>query len=338
LWRPIPLFIYITLYRDDIQPHMLYSGLMSSRPRTLRITVPATSANLGAGFDVLGLALDLHNVFVITEADTTRIEISGHDAGLPRDETNLFYRAFSYLYESAGRKAPPLHVKIDAQIPSGKGLGSSATAVVGGLVAANDLLGNLYNQAELLKEAVRLEHGGHADNVAPALMGGLVANVLEGDQVISLRVPFPEEIKAVLFMPDFPMDTVQGRALMPTLFPRADVVFNTSRVALFLAALGTGRYDLLRIAMQDKLHQPYRAQIFPPLPDLIQAALDAGAHGACLSGGGSSVLALATERWDEIGAAMMRRGTKSGLQGEARILNIDPKGAEARWAEKEDPT
>ncbi len=297
--------------------------------------MPATSANLGAGFDVLGLALDLHNTFEISEADTTTIEISGHGEGLPRDDTNLFFKAFAYLYKRAGEDAPPLRIRIDAQIPSGKGLGSSATAVVGGLMAANAFLGNPYNQAELLKEAVSLEHGGHADNVSPALMGGLVANVIEGDQVISVRVPFPEEIKAVLFMPDFPMDTVQGRALMPALFPRADVVFNTSRVALFVAALSTGRYDLLRIAMQDKLHQPYRAQIFHPLPDLIQAALDAGAHGACLSGGGSSVLALATDRLDEIGAAMTKTGTEAGLEGEVRILNTDSKGADMRWIDKE---
>jgi len=300
----------------------------------LQVTVPATSANLGPGFDVLGLALDLHNVFTVAQAHETAISIRGYGEGLPIDDTNLFCKAFTRLYSLTHHDASPVSVQMDLRVPPGMGLGSSATAVVGGLVAANAFLGEPLDQAVLLREAVYLEHGGHADNVAPALMGGLVVNVLDGDGVVSLNVPFPQEMRAVLFMPDFTMDTVQGRTLMPSAFPRTDIVFNTSRVALFVAALTTGRYDLLRTAMQDRLHQPYRARIFPPLPELIQAALEAGAHGACLSGGGSSVLALGTSRLDEIGEAMRKAGEAAGIQGEVRVLDIDRKGAQAVWLEK----
>jgi homoserine kinase len=315
----------------------------------LQVTVPATSANLGPGFDVLGLALDLHNVFTVAPAEETAISISGYGEGLPLDGSNLFCKAFSRLYSLAApggggnHTAPPVNVQMELRVPPGMGLGSSATAVVGGLVAANAFLGEPFDRAALLREAADLEHGGHADNVAPALMGGLVVNVLDGEQVISVSVPFPAEMRAVLFMPDFTMDTVQGRTLMPAAFPRADVVFNTSRVALFVSALNSGRYDLLRIAMQDRLHQPYRARIFPPLPDLIEAALDAGAHGACLSGGGSSVLALADSwaepnsgRPEEIGEAMCRAGEAAGIKGEVHVLDIDRKGARAVWLEHED--
>src|SRR5207253_488012 len=137
---------------------------------------------------------------------------------------------------AAGRPAPPMRVSMQLAIPPGRGLGSSATAVVGGLLAANAYLGTPFSTEQLLAHAVELERGKHADNVAPALLGGLVVNVV-ADRVISLRVPFPDELRVVLFIPDFVMDTVQGRALMPDKYSRADAVFSTSRVALFLAAL-----------------------------------------------------------------------------------------------------
>jgi homoserine kinase len=304
-----------------------------SSPRTLRVSVPATAANLGAGFDVLGLALDLHNEFSLIPADSLHIAISGYGESLPADETSLFYRSLAHLCALAGKPVPPLHISMDLRVPPGKGLGSSATAVVGGLVAANALLDGPFGVDVLLREAVDLEQGQHADNVASALLGGLVVNDTSGAEVVSVQVPFPEELKAVVLTPDFPMDTVSGRALMPSHYPRADVIFSTGRVALFLAALNLRRYDLLASAMQDRLHQPYRAQIFPGMADLIWAAIEAGAHGACLSGGGSSILALATERLEEIGEALVRAAGEHGIEGDVRILEIDRVGAVATWEE-----
>jgi homoserine kinase len=300
--------------------------------RSVRIRVPGTSANLGPGFDVLGLALALYNTFTVTPADEISIDVRGHGAALPRDDTNLFYRAFSFLFRLANSDAPvpSLHIKMELDIPPGSGLGSSATAVVGGLAAANALLGNRFSKEELLPFAVQLEHGGHADNVAPALLGGLVVNTYEPvtDRYISLPVPFPEDLRAVLLIPQFEMDTVKGRALMPAEYTKSDVVFTTSRIALFMSALQTGRYDLLRTAMQDKMHQPYRAQVFPIMPALIAAALDAGAYGACLSGGGSSILAFAgPDTAQGVGDALLRAANAAEAGGNIRILDADREGA-----------
>jgi homoserine kinase len=305
--------------------------LIQTHRQQLQVRVPATSANLGPGFDVLGLALDLHNVFTLERADRTTVRTDGYGGDLDRGENNLFYRAFAHLFALAGEVAPPLSVRMTLNVPPGKGLGSSATAVIGGLVAANEFLGRRFGQAELLSEAIKLEHGGHADNVAPALLGGLVVNVIEAGQVISVKLPFPQELQAVVFTPDFAMDTVQGRSLMPGEYSRDDAVYNSSRVALFLSAIAEGRYDLLRVAMQDRLHQPYRARIFPLLPALVEAALGAGAHGACLSGGGSSVLALATEHAEEVAQALVETAQQAGVAGAAIVTGADQEGARATW-------
>ncbi len=299
----------------------------------LRVTVPATVGNMGAGFDVLGLALNLHNEFHVTQATETLITGDGLPGALPTGESNLFYRAFAHLYAAVGRPAPALRVRMRQCVPAGRGLGSSATAVVGGLLAANAYLGVPFAERALLAHAVELEHGRHPDNVAPALLGGLVVNVMDGAGVLATPVPWPAELRAVLFMPEFDMDTVQGRALMPSSYSRADVVFNCSRAALFVAAIAGRHYDLLRVAMEDRLHQPYRTQLFPLLPALIAAALAGGAVGACLAGGGSSVLALATDHFAAVAAGMEATARAAGLTGHALVLDIACRGADVTTAE-----
>lgn len=304
---------------------------MNPTPPPIRVRVPATAANLGPGFDVLGLALALYNEFSVRPgAAPLRITVEGAATMLPAGPSNLFYRAFAHLYAQVGQAVPPLDVTMQLHIPPGSGLGSSATAVVGGLLAANAWLGEPLDRAALLPLAVALEHGGHPDNVAPALLGGLVVNTVAGESVHSVRLPFPDTIKAVVYLPDFQMDTVQGRALMPATYPKADVVFSTSRVALLLAALQTGQYALLGEAMEDRLHQPYRAQLFPALPALLAAARAAGAYGACLSGGGSTVLALAPvgSICAAVAAAFEQAARGAGLTGRAAVLDIDLAGAQ----------
>lgn len=303
--------------------------------RCISVRVPATSANLGAGFDVLGLALDLHNVFTVTQNSATRVSAEGYTEGLSLNPGNLFHRAFCHLYNVASRDAPTINVHMQLMVPPGKGFGSSATAVVGGLVAANAFMGEQFDDTGLLAEAIKLEHGGHADNVAPALMGGLVVNVLDGEHVISLKAPFPDDLSAVVFTPDFSMDTVQGRALMPQSYSKEDVIFNLSRGLLFLTAVQRRRYDLLRIAMQDRLHQPYRTALFPQLPALIDAAVRGGAHGACLSGGGSSVLALVTSDAGHVAECMQNASLAVGIRGDTRILQVAQQGAAVTWLQKE---
>ena len=304
-------------------------------PISVAVLTPATSANLGPGFDTLGLALQLYNRFdvEIVEGDpwTPRIEVQGVLGDkLSRGPDNLFFQAFALLFQCKQTDLPAVKIRMSIAIPPGCGLGSSATAVVGGLVAANELLrikGLGVPKEELLAPAVESEAGNHPDNVAPALLGGLVATTTVDGEIRAVKTRFPEALKAIIFTPSFPMDTVTGRKLLPAEYSRDDVTFNTGRVALFLTALQTGRYELIGEAMQDRLHQPYRQALFPAMPDIIQAALDAGAYGASLSGGGSSLIALASSNFQAILRAMRETARSAGVDGSGMILHADQVGA-----------
>ena len=304
-------------------------------PISVAVLTPATSANLGPGFDTLGLALQLYNRFdvEIVEGDpwTPRIEVQGVLGDkLSRGPDNLFFQAFALLFQRKQADLPAVKIRMSIAIPPGCGLGSSATAVVGGLVAANELLrikGLGVPKEELLAPAVESEAGNHPDNVAPALLGGLVATTTVDGEIRAVKTRFPDALKAIIFTPSFPMDTVTGRKLLPAEYSRDDVTFNTGRVALFLTALQTGRYELIGEAMQDRLHQPYRQALFPAMPDIIQAALDAGAYGASLSGGGSSLIALASSNFQAILRAMRETARSAGVDGSGMILHADQVGA-----------
>src|SRR3989442_1054943 len=304
-------------------------------PASVTVLTPATSANLGPGFDSLGLALRLYNRFVVEESGNDphlpSIEVQGAlGASLSTGPDNLFFRAFALLFERKQAQLPALRIRMIIDIPPGCGLGSSATAVVGGLVAANELLRArdlAVSKEELLALAVEVEAGNHPDNVAPALLGGLVATTIVGGKIRAVKTLFPDALKAIIFTPSFPMDTVEGRKLLPAEYSRDDVTFNTGRVALFLTALQTGRYELIGEAMQDRLHQPYRQALFPAMPDIIQTALDAGAHGASLSGGGSSLIALASSNFHTILRAMRETAHSLGVEGTGMILRADQVGA-----------
>jgi homoserine kinase len=304
-------------------------------PVSVTVLTPATSANLGPGYDSLGLALQLYNRFEVEESGVDPlhpiIEVQGElGAGLSTGPDNLFFRSFALLFERVEAPLPAVRIRMNIKIPPGCGLGSSATAVVGGLVAANEWLraqGKSVPKDELLDLAVEAEAGNHPDNVAPALLGGLVATTNVGGRIHAVKTPFPDALKAVVFTPSFPMDTVAGRKLLPASYPKADVTFNTGRVALLLSALQTGHYELIGDAMQDRLHQPYRQVLFPAMPDIIDAAVAAGAHGASLSGGGSSLIALASSRFHEILQAMQETARSAGITGTGLILRADQNGA-----------
>ena len=315
---------------------------MSLLSRVL-VCVPATSANLGPGFDCLGLALGLSTTFAVelraaaVDGCHPAFEITsawGDDPAihsLPSDHRNLFYQALSAQLRARNLPVPAVSIRMCIGVPPGRGLGSSAAAVVGGLLAAEALAGHLPTPEErtnLLERAVALEHGGHADNVAAALLGGLV--VTSKDRHAgwhALKAPIPAGLRAVLFVPVFLMDTVAGRALLPDSYAKADAVQNVGHVALLLASLATGRLDALGTAMEDRFHEPYRVQLFPQLPALITAARSAGAHSACLSGGGSAILALATERAEEVQHALAVRAQELGVAGRALVVDLDQQGA-----------
>jgi homoserine kinase len=304
-------------------------------PVSVTVLTPATSANLGPGFDSLGLALQLYNRFEVEESGIDPlhpvIEVQGElGAGLSTEPDNLFFRSFALLFERVEVPLPAVRIRMNIKIPPGCGLGSSATAVVGGLVAANEWLrvqGKSVSKEDLLDLAVEAEAGNHPDNVAPALLGGLVATTNVGGRIHAIKTHFPDALKAVVFTPSFPMDTVAGRKLLPASYTKADVTFNTGRVALLLSALQTGRYELIGDAMQDRLHQPYRQALFPAMPDIIDAAVAAGAHGASLSGGGSSLIALASSRFHDVLQAMQETARLAGITGTGMILRADQNGA-----------
>ena len=304
-------------------------------PMAVTVLTPATSAILGPGFDSLGLALQLYNRFEVEECEgdpsLPTIEVQGLlGAGLSTGPDNLFFRSFAMLFERLGVPVPSVRIWMSIHIPPGCGLGSSATAVVGGLIAANEWVRSqelAVPKEDLLDLAVEAEAGNHPDNVAPALLGGLVATTNIDGKIHAIKTPFPDVLKAVIFTPSFPMDTVAGRKLLPASYTKADVTFNTGRVALLLTALQTGRYELIGKAMQDRLHQPYRQTLFPAMPDIINAAVAAGAHGACLSGGGSSLIALASSRFHGILNAMRSAAYAAGIEGTGMVLRADQNGA-----------
>jgi homoserine kinase len=295
----------------------------------VHVRVPATSANLGAGFDVFGLAVNLFNEFIVKEADKFEIKIQGDD-DISTSEDNLFYKAFKFLFQKQEKSIPRVQIQMKLNIPQGRGFGSSATAVIGGLLSANTFLSNKYSKEELLQYAIHLECGRHPDNVSTALFGGMIVIASEEGRVIFVKLSFPKDLKAVYFVPDFALDTLTGRILMQKAYLKEDVVFSTSRVALFLAALQKKQYPLLRIAMQDRLHQPTRTKIFPLMPEIIQAAIDAGAYGAALSGGGSSIIALADKKFKDIASGMQKKAEKRKITGKTYILTINDSGSEVK--------
>ena len=227
------------------------------------VRVPATTANLGSGFDCLGMALEVHNTVtaqVVPSGLDVRITGEGEEA-LRWGEENRVLRAMRLVYQQAGRRLPGLRLDLENAIPLGRGLGSSAAASVGGLVAANTLCDNALTNDQLLALAVRLE--GHPDNVAPALLGGLVVAITEGDRLVCAPVPVPPGLMAAGFVPDFPMATEAARRVLPGRSTWADAVYNVGRAALLVASFATGQPDLLDVATGDRLHQPYRQAIFP---------------------------------------------------------------------------
>ncbi len=279
----------------------------------VRVSVPASVANLGPGFDALGLALDLFNVVEAEPGgEGPRVEMVGEARDLaPAD--NLVLRAMRQAFALAGSDLPPLRLRLTNRIPVGCGMGSSAAAIVAGVVVANALLGDPWSPEKLLALATELE--GHPDNVAPALWGGLVVSCAGGDGVRWIRLDAPSELQAVLVIPEMAVPTREARRVLPESVPFGDAVFNVGRTALLVAALAGRRYDLLGEAMHDRLHQPYRARLVPGLEDGLRAAERAGALGAALSGAGPGLVAFAVGDVrpiaEAVQAALARHGVAS---------------------------
>jgi len=293
----------------------------------VRVRVPATSANLGPGFDALGLALALYNEVTIEEADRVSVAVEGEGSGrLDAGVKNVVARGAALAFEIAGRAFPGARLHCVNRIPLSRGLGSSAAAWVGGLLAGNALMGEPLDRDGLLAAATRAE--GHPDNVAAALLGGLTVSCVDGARVTAVSLPVPREIEWVVLLPETESSTREARAVLPESVPRADAIFNVQRVSLLLAALGAGRADLLELAMQDRLHQPYRLRLFPWMDAVAAAGRGAGALGCALSGAGPSMLAAVRPRGGESVARAMEEALRAaGIAGRALHLPVDPGGA-----------
>jgi len=293
----------------------------------VQVRVPATTANLGPGFDCLGLALELYNlVEMTTSKGGLQLEIQGEGAArLPRDESNLVYRAAQRLFHEVGKTPGDLTIRLTNAIPLMSGLGSSSAAIVGGVLAANALLNDPLSQDAMLALAVEME--GHPDNVTPALLGGLtvVVNDPAGPIYRCLRVP---PMRVVLAMPALEVPTTEARAALPEQVPLADAVYNIGRTALVVQALTDGDFDLLARAMDDRVHQPYRAHLVPGLLDVFAAAREAGAAGVALSGAGPSVVAFARDGHATVAEAMREAFARHGLTARTQIVSVSQQGAQ----------
>jgi homoserine kinase len=295
----------------------------------VHVRVPATSANLGPGFDTLGLALALYNEVTAREGDGVSVTIEGEGAGrLSAGRDNVVARGVRQAYEAAGRPFKGVTLTCVNRVPTARGLGSSAAAWVAGLVAGNALLGEPLSRDALLALAARAE--GHPDNVTAAVLGGLTVSCALGDRIAAISLPVPDAVRWVVLVPEVTSATAAARAVLPPSYPRADAVFNVQRVALLLAALQSQRLDLLGAALDDRLHQPHRLRLFPWMPAVAEAARRAGALGCVLSGAGPSLLAAVGADGGAVGQAMESALAAAGVRGRAHAFAVDTEGATAR--------
>ena len=298
--------------------------------RSVKVRVPGTSANCGPGFDCLGVACTIYNELELTllEEERLDIEITGDGAeNIPVDERNIVWRSIQKLLERAGKaqEYKGAIIRMDNGVPLSRGLGSSATALVGGLKAANECLGNPFTNRDLLQLATEIE--GHPDNVAPAIFGGFTISIVRNGkpECFSLMPKLP--LKLVVTVPDFFLPTKAARAVLPAEVPMKDAVFNIGRAAMLTAALCKGNKSFLRSVFDDALHQPYRAKLIPGMYDVFKAARAAGALGASMSGAGPCLIAFTVENADAVGMAMRDAFAKNNVKSQYHVFDIDGTGA-----------
>lgn len=299
---------------------------MAEALKHVKVSIPATTANLGPGFDCLGLALGLRNEIELTAVSqpALTIDITGEGAGkIPTDATNLAVQAAERVFELMGKRPSGLHIRQNNHIPISSGLGSSAATTLGGILAANALVDGRLSEQQLVELAVAME--GHPDNVVPAFYGGLTLAVMDDDTLHVEAITVPP-LQVVIVLPDFDLPTAQARAALPVQIPLRDAVFNVSRVGLVLRALERGDFAALALAMQDKIHQPYRLPLIPGMAEAFAAAREKGAAAVTLSGAGPSVAAFALANHEAIAQAIQSAFTQAGLESRSWILPVENQG------------
>jgi homoserine kinase len=306
--------------------------MKTSKPRSYEVRVPASSANLGAGFDCFGLALELFLTVGATVHSEPGARSEARTSGVDGSETlpsapeeNLILRAMQHAAERHGVHLPPVHLSVQNQIPIAGGLGSSAAAIVAGTALGFAVCGKKLTEENALRLAAEMEQ--HADNVGAALLGGLVVSfVAAGGNVVALRKKWPKKIRVIAITPKMTLQTAASRAALPQTIELAAGVHNLQRSALFLAALDARRYDLLWDAMQDRLHQSYRQALIPGLTEVLATSRMPGLLGVALSGAGPTVIALATSNFAQIGKALADHFERKGLSSTVRNLAVAQQG------------
>lgn len=294
----------------------------------VRVKVPATSANIGAGFDCLGIALDLYNIIEVEEIESG-LEIIVPPADrefIEQDERNLVFVAMQRLFDEVGYKPKGLRINLVNNIPITRGLGSSAACIAGGLLAANALIRNPLSKNDIIYIAAKMD--GHPDNVLPALVGGMtVACIVEGE-VKYVRIDLPDHIKLLVMVPDFQLPTVKARSILPDKVSMQDAVFNISRAALLTASVLTGCFDNLPTAIDDRLHQPYRKNLIPHWDEIMEKTKELGTRGAFLSGAGPTLIAIVDKNYDIIKRNMAEFLSAFEQHWDVYIMDICRYGAE----------
>ncbi|WP_448588187.1 homoserine kinase [Thermocrinis sp.] len=295
---------------------------MGEKYATLR--VPASTSNLGSGFDTFGLALSLYNHFTAEVSDRWEFEIEGEGTELPRDESNLFARVYLRACQVFGEAPYPLKVKMFNHIPTARGLGSSATAIVSALKFWEFFSGRKLSIEEKLKVAFEFEP--HPDNLLPALLGGFLVCVVD-DKVHYQKLDFPEEIKVVVCIPDFELSTQRAREVLKKEVPLKDAVYNIQRASLLVSSLCKKDYHLLKEAVKDKLHQPYRKELIPCFEKVLESGYSAGALAVFLSGAGPTVASFCLGEDRAVGEAMVSAFEICGVFARYMSLSVDKQGA-----------
>ena len=294
------------------------------------VRVPATTANCGAGFDCLGIACSMYNTFTFAIAPDQNISVlaQGEGSGMFRPHSsNLVIESFYAVYDRKNLPRPGVKLQMNNEVPLARGLGSSSSAIVAGIVAANYFTGSTLSNDDLLKIATDIE--GHPDNVAPALLGGIVVSYMHDNRAGAVVIPCPTEFKLVAIVPELKLETKLARSVLPSQVSRQDAIFNLSRSALFVAAMSTGNLALLADALHDTLHQPYRSKLIPHMQQVFDAAIKAGAYGAVISGAGSTLMAFcpANANCTQIGAAMQAVFDANDISAKYHVLDVDTQGA-----------
>ena len=291
---------------------------------SVRVRVPASTANLGPGFDTLGMSLSLYIWIEMSRAEQTSVRFEGEGfEGIPTDKENLIYKVARLVFESAGEEVPELAIAMRSDIPLTRGLGSSASAIIAGMVAANALVESPLSKSRLFDLATGLER--HPDNVGASLFGGIIAAAWDGEHADYVRIEPPRNLRVLALIPEFELATSAARAVLPDHLSLQDAVYNISRSSLLTAALASGRLDLLEFAMRDRIHQPYRAALVPGMEKILAEASLNGALGAALSGAGPTLLALVdreSTRQSELESFMKNVMRENGI--EARTLWLEP--------------